>query len=86
MHRSGEIGAIGTPMCIAALEMRSGRVVQQWQGEFSRLPPYRIDAGALVVSYLSTAEFGVHIALGWPQPAASRIDRRRSVALSKCDA
>jgi DNA polymerase I len=67
----GRDGDALTPLCVVAIELRSGRVVRQWQNQFSPLPPYRIDAGALVVSYLSTAEFGVHTALGWPQPAAT---------------
>jgi hypothetical protein len=60
-----------TPLCLAAIELRSGRVVQQWQGEFGPFPPYRLDPQVLFVSYLLTAEFGFHQALGWGQPAAA---------------
>jgi DNA polymerase I len=67
----GRDGDAITPLCFVAIEMRSGRVVRQWQDEFGPGPPYRIDGSALFVSYLSTAEFGCQIALGWPQPAAT---------------
>jgi hypothetical protein len=60
-----------TPLCLTAIELRSGRIVQRWQDELGPFPPYRIDAQALFVSYLLTAEFGVHRALGWGQPAAA---------------
>ena len=51
-------------------EMRSNRVVRQWQDEFGR-PPYRLGADSLIIAYINTAEFGTHIALGWGQPACS---------------
>jgi hypothetical protein len=58
-----------TPLCLVAYEMRSGRTVRLWQDEFGRFPPYRLDAEALSISYLLTAEFGVHLAKGWGEPA-----------------
>jgi DNA polymerase-1 len=60
-----------TPLCLVALEMRSGRIIRKWQDEFGPFPPYRLDAGALIVGYMISAEFGCHIALGWGQPARS---------------
>ena len=60
-----------TPLCLVAHEMRSGRTIRLWQDEFGPFPPYRLDASALFVAYLSSAEFGCHIALGWGQPARS---------------
>ena len=35
----------------------------------SAQPPYRLDSDALFISYLLPAEFGVHIARGWGEPA-----------------
>jgi DNA polymerase family A len=67
----GREGDPATPLCLVALEMRSGRLVRRWQHEFGPFPPYRLDAGALFVSYMSSADFGCHIALGWGQPARS---------------
>jgi hypothetical protein len=60
-----------TPLCLVACEMRSGRTVRLWQDELRRFPPYRLDAGALIISYNLAAEFGVHIAKGWGQPVCA---------------
>ena len=49
--------------------MRSGRTVRLWQDELGPFPPYRLDAGALIMGYMISAEFGSHIALGWGEPA-----------------
>jgi DNA polymerase I len=67
----GRDGDAPTPLCIVAIEMRSGRVVRQWQGGFDAAAPYRLDKGALFVGFMNTAEFGFHLALGWGKPAAS---------------
>ena len=58
-----------TPLCLVAYEMRSGRTVHRWQDELGIFPPYRLDADALILGYMLTAEFGTHIALGWGEPA-----------------
>jgi DNA polymerase family A len=58
-----------TPLCLVAYEMRSGRTVQLWQDKLGRFPPYRLDADALIIGYMISAEFGAHIALGWGEPA-----------------
>jgi DNA polymerase family A len=67
----GGEGDPATPLCLVAFEMRTGRVNHLWQDEFGPFPPYRLDAGALFVSFMSSAEYGCHIALGWGQPACS---------------
>jgi DNA polymerase I len=69
LANGGKEGDASTPLCLVAVEMRSGRTVRLWQDEFSRFPPYRLDAGALIIGYMLSAEFGSHIALGWGQPA-----------------
>ena len=38
-----------TPLCRVAIELRSGRIVRQWQDELGPFSPYRRDA--LMVSY-----------------------------------
>src|SRR5215469_9352528 len=58
-----------SPLCLVAYEMRSGRTVKLWQDKFGRFPPYRLDADALIVGYMISAEFGTHIALGWGEPS-----------------
>jgi DNA polymerase-1 len=67
----GRDGDLITPLCLVAIEMRTGRVVRLWQDELGSTPPYRLDAGALIVSYMATAEFGFHLAAGWEEPARS---------------
>jgi DNA polymerase-1 len=67
----GREGDQATPLCLVALEMRTGRIVRLWRDEFGPFPPYRLDADALFISYLASAEFGCHIALGWGQPACA---------------
>ena len=71
LAHGGREGDPATPLCLVALEMRSGRIVRQWQNELGPFPPYRLDGDALIVSYLLSAEFGCHIALGWGQPACA---------------
>jgi hypothetical protein len=68
-RNGGRDGDAATPLCVVAVEMRSGRTVRQWQDELGPFPPYRLDAGALIIGYMISAEFGCHIALGWGQPA-----------------
>ena len=53
------------------MEMRTGRVVRQWQDELGPFPPYRLDGDALLIGYVLSAELGCHIALGWGQPACA---------------
>jgi DNA polymerase-1 len=69
LANGGREGDASTPLCVVAREMRSGRVVRQWQDAFGPFPPYRLDSGALIIGYLISAELGTHIALGWGQPA-----------------
>ena len=71
LANGGREGDASTPLCLAALEMRTGRIVRQWRDEFGRFPPYRLDADALFVSYMLSAEYGCHIAFGWGQPACA---------------
>jgi DNA polymerase-1 len=68
---NGREGDQITPLCLVALEMRSGRIVRQWQDEFGPFPPYRLDGDALFVSYMLSADLGCHIALDWGQPACA---------------
>jgi DNA polymerase I len=71
LANGGREGDPTTPLCLVALEMRSGRLIRQWCDEFGRFPPYRLDADALFICYMSSAEYGCHIALGWGQPACA---------------
>jgi hypothetical protein len=71
LANGGRDGDPSTPLCLVAVEMRSGRIVKQWQGGFTPFPPYCLDTRSLFISYLLSAEFGFHQALGWGQPAAA---------------
>jgi DNA polymerase family A len=68
LANGGVAGDPVTPLCLVALEMRSGRIVRLWQDQFGPFPPYRLDNEALMVGYMVAAEFGVHAALGWGEP------------------
>jgi hypothetical protein len=57
------------PVCLVALELRTGRIIRKWLDEFGATPPYDIGPDALFVAYYASAELGCHLALGWPMPA-----------------
>ena len=69
LANGGVVGDPITPLCLVALELRSGRVVRLWQDQLEAFPPYRLDRGALIVGYMLAAEFGCHIACEWGEPA-----------------
>ena len=71
LANGGVVGDPITPLCLVALELRSGRTVRLWQNEFGPFPPYRLDNDALIVGYMLAAEFSVHIARGWGKPACA---------------
>jgi hypothetical protein len=64
-------GDTATPLCVVGMEMRTGRIVRQWQDEFGPFPLYRLDSDVLFVGYMVSAELGCHIALNWGQPACA---------------
>src|SRR6185436_13680193 len=68
LANGGRDGDLIAPLCLATIELRTGRVVQLWQDELGPFPPYRLDSEAIFVSYLLTAEFGFHRAAGWGKP------------------
>jgi len=57
------------PVCLVAVELRSGRTIKLWRDRFGPMPPYPTDAGALFIAYYASAELGCHKVLGWPMPA-----------------
>src|SRR5215471_7162064 len=56
-RHGGRDGDPITPLCVVALEMRTGKVIRLWQDELGLFPPYRLDADAVIFTYLATAEF-----------------------------
>src|SRR5262245_10917577 len=56
-------------VCLVAKEMRVGRRIELWQGEFTSTPPYPVtDPNVVFVNFAATAECACHLALGWPLP------------------
>ena len=47
LANGGVAGDPPTPLCLVALEMRSGRLIRLWQDELGPFPPYRLDAEIL---------------------------------------
>jgi DNA polymerase-1 len=56
------------PICLVAKELRSGRIVRQWENEFGDQPPYSTGHDSLFIAYYASAELGCHRALGWQDP------------------
>lgn len=66
----GEPGARPNPVCLVARELNSGREVRLWRDELlkAKRPPYPVSDDVLFVAFYSSAEWSVHLALGWPLP------------------
>src|SRR5262245_24769083 len=56
-------------VCLCAEELRTGQTIRLWRDQLGDTPPYRIDAGALIVCFVANAECACHLSLGWPLPA-----------------
>lgn len=58
------------PLCVVARELTGGRLVRRWlDGTDPGDPPYGSGPDTLLVAYYASAEWGCHLALGWPLPA-----------------
>jgi DNA polymerase I len=64
-----EPGSVPDVVCMVARELVSNRLIRLWPDEFKPDPPFDVDADALFVAYLASAEMGCFIQLGWPMPA-----------------
>src|SRR5215207_7354061 len=58
------------PICLCALELRSGRRLQRWRDEFGAGPPYPLGSESLFVSFAASAELSCHQVLGWRMPSS----------------
>jgi DNA polymerase-1 len=56
-------------VCLGWREWPAGQTYRLWRDRLGAAPPYRIDAGVLHVHFVSNAELGCHLSLGWPLPA-----------------
>src|SRR5262245_11783875 len=59
-----------SPLCVVARELRTGELVRLWLADGSpSSPPYDTGPDTILIAYYSSAEWGCHLALGWPMPA-----------------
>ena len=58
------------PLCVCALELRSGRELRLWRPELCALKRAPFDTGpdAVLVAYAAAAEMSCFLELGWPLP------------------
>lgn len=58
------------PICLVALEKKTGQVLKIWQDDLQSMdePPYSIGPDSLFVAFYASAEMGCHLALRWPMP------------------
>ena len=59
------------PICLVALELKTGRLVRCWEDELNTRvhPPYPADESSIFIAFYASAEIQCHHALGWPVPA-----------------
>lgn len=64
-------GCRPSPVCLVAVEIRSGRELRLWRDELQGRDraPWDIGACSLTIAYYASAELNCFRALGWPQPA-----------------
>jgi len=55
-------------VCLAWHEWPSEQTHRLWRDQLGSEPPYRVDARVLHVHFVSNAELGCHLSLGWPLP------------------
>ena len=56
------------PICLVALEIRSGAKLRLWRDQFRRRPPFEVGPDILFVAYYASAELGCFLSLRWPMP------------------
>ncbi|MGB1875589.1 MAG: DNA polymerase [Rhodospirillaceae bacterium] len=66
----GADGNLSIPVCMVAIELRSGKIIRLWQDDLQKLDAAPFDTGpnALFVAYYASAEIGCFLALGWKVP------------------
>jgi len=58
------------PICVVARELKTRRLERVWlDTDPPSVPAYAVGPDALFIAYYASAEFGCHLALGWPMPA-----------------
>jgi DNA polymerase-1 len=59
------------PLCMVAMEIRSGRTIKMWRDELyaCKARPFDVGPGSLVIGYSLQAECDCFLSLGWTLPA-----------------
>jgi hypothetical protein len=53
LANGGVEGDAITPLCVVAREMRTGRIVHEWQDKFGPLPSYSIGPDSVILTYMA---------------------------------
>ena len=63
-------GGRSVPICLVALEMKTGKTLRTWQDDLQYMtePPYSIGPDSLFAAYYASAEMSCHLTLRWPMP------------------
>ena len=62
-------GSLPDPLCVVALELRTGTRIEQWLAPGDGIAcPYDTDANAVLIGHNFTAETLCHLVRGWPIP------------------
>jgi hypothetical protein len=64
-------GAPVLPVCLTAVEIRTGRVIRQWADEAGPEPPFPVDGNSLAIVFFAAAEWSYFRAMGWRLPEDS---------------
>jgi DNA polymerase I len=65
---SAREGNVPNVVCGVFWELRSGRKVRLWRNEFGPNPPFGTGDDTLWIAYMSSAEWGCFLSLGWKLP------------------
>ena len=63
-------GELPSPVCMVALELRSGREIKVWRDELISMKraPFNTGQAALFIAFFNSAEIGCFLELDWPLP------------------
>jgi len=64
----GDKGEPQTPICYAAKNVLTGKVIKHWVEKNETLPEYPTNEKTLIIAYFASAEMGCHKALNFPFP------------------
>jgi DNA polymerase I len=62
-------GNVPNVVCGVFWELRSGKKIHLWQGQFGPEPPFGTGNDTIWIAFMSSAEWGSFLSLGWPLPS-----------------